>query len=894
MSNGPAAGAGEILSGPATTPPSHDGAATRPPRHLGVEEEFQLVDLTTRRLAPRAPEMLALLGEQRSYVAEMQQCVIEVNSDVVTSLDELQVELVRHRRVLADAAGSVGAGIAAAGTVPLSVPAELSITSTARYRRMLADYQLLARQQLICGTQVHVEVPDRDEATAVAHRIAPDLPVFLALSASSPFASDGTDSGYASARTLIWSRWPTTGLTSGVQSAAELDQLTEQLVASGVISDPGMIYFDVRASTRVPTLELRICDSCPSVDTIVLVAGLFRALVDRELAAHRAGEPPFEMSTVLGRAATWRAARSGLEEDLVDVRGGGVARPASEVVRSLVDGLRPWLEANGDWEQVTRLADSALLVGSSAARQRRALRRRGRLTDVVDLLVAETRHGVSEQVPANPGELLLEYPTDGYDEALEGGCPRPQYRGLLEAVEELGSSGLRARDQAVVQLSRADGITFKVTGRKEPQVFPLDLVPRVVTAEDWAHISAGGEQRARALDAFLRDVYDRREIVNDGVIPAELLDRAPGYRSTGRVPISSVRAHISGLDLVSSGPGRWQVLEDNLRVPSGVGYAMSNRYLVKKLLPELVPPCEVLDSRLVPGMLLETLCAAAPGGGAADPSEVVVLSSGAGDSAWPEHTGLARGMGVQVVTPEQVWFQDGDLVRDLDGEVTPIRVAYVRMDEDMLLSSKDRDGQLLRGGLSDALLRGRLRIANALGNGVGDDKAVYAYVPQMVEYYLGEKPLMEQVPTFLCAERDQAESVLGRLDELVTKPIDGYGGMGVLIGPDASDEQLSRRRDEILANPERYVAQEVVDLSTHPTFDGTHLRPRHIDLRVFVHLRESGEKVEAVTMPAALTRVGPAGSKVVNSSAGGGSKDTWILAEPLAQDDVRRDDEGAN
>ncbi len=857
---------------------NHDGRdSVGKPRHLGVEEEFHLVDQTTRRLAPRAPELLEWLGAQGHYVAEMQQCVIEVNSAVVSNLSDLGKELRHHRKVLSRAAREVGADIVAAGTVPLALPSELPITSTARYRRMLADYQLLAREQLICGTQIHVEIPDRDEAAAVAQRIGPELPTLLALSTSSPFWADGVDTGYSSVRTLVWSRWPTTGLTSGTSSAADLDRLTDQLLATGVISDPGMMYFDVRVSRHVPTLELRICDSCPDVDTILLVAGLYRALVERELAAHRAGEPALELPAVLGRAAVWRAARSGLEDDLVDVRADGQARPASEVVRRLVDSLKPWLEANGDWEVIDHLATCALLVGSSAARQRRALRRRGRLTDVVDLLAAETAHGVAEPAPASGDELLTEYPWAGYDEALSQGKPRPPYRDPIAALVALGAKGLRSRDQAVVQLERADGVTFKVTGRDEPQIFPLDLAPRIVTAKDWAHITAGCEQRAKALDLFLRDVYGPRSIVHDGIIPDEVLDRAPGYRSTGRVAPNTVRAHVSGLDLVSSGPGHWQVLEDNLRVPSGVGYAMSNRYLMRKLMPELAPPA-LLDSREVPGLLLETLAAAAPGG-VADLEEIVLLSSGPSDSAWPEHAGLARGMGVQVVTPEQVWLEGGHLVRGVGERTVPIRVAYVRMDEDMLLSSTGRDGTVLRAGLTDAILRNRLRLANALGNGVADDKAIYCFVPQMVRYYLGEEPIMEQVPTWLCAERDQCEEVLSRLGDLVTKPIDGFGGMGVLIGPDASDEQVQQRRHEIMANPERYIAQEVVNLSTHPTFDGAYLRPRHVDLRVFVHLRERGATTEAITMPAALTRVGPPGNKIVNSSAGGGSKDTWILAD---------------
>ena len=357
------------------------------PRTLGVEEEFHVVDRKTRRLTARAPELLDGLSD--SYVAELQCCVVEMNSDVVDTLDGLRADLQRHRRILVDAAATLGMGVVAAGAVPLAVPAEMQVTQTARYRQMLSDYQLLAREQLICGTQVHVGVDDRDEAVAVAHRVTPYLPTLLALSASSPFWADGSDTGYSSARTLVWQRWPTTGPAPPVSSAVEYDRLVDDLVASGVISDAGMVYFDVRPALAAPTLELRVCDSCPSLDTIVLIAGVFRALVEREVEALRAGVPAVEVAPPLGRAALWRAARSGLEGELVDICGPS-SRPAAEVVTDLVRSLRPQLEAVGDWSMVDDLTRQVLIAGTSAARQRRALRCRGRLTDVVDQLLVET------------------------------------------------------------------------------------------------------------------------------------------------------------------------------------------------------------------------------------------------------------------------------------------------------------------------------------------------------------------------------------------------------------------------------------------------------------------------------------------------------------------------
>jgi glutamate---cysteine ligase / carboxylate-amine ligase len=857
-------------------------------RTLGVEEEFHVVDLKTRRLTARAPELLAKLPGD--YVAELQRCVVETNTPVVESLEQLLGELVRRRRLLADTAADLGMGVVAAGAVPLSVPGEMRVTMTPRFRQMLADYQLLAREQLICGTQVHVGVTDRDEAVAVGHRVAAYLPTLLALSASSPFASDGSDTGYASMRTLVWQRWPTTGLAAPVQSAEEYEQLVSDLLATGVITDAGMVYFDVRPSYSAPTLELRVCDSCPSVDTIALIAGLFRALVEREAEALRNDVPAKILSPALGRAALWRAARSGLEGVLVDVDP-PVSRPASEVVTNLVNALRPQLENNRDWDTVSELSRQALRAGTSAARQRRALRRRGRLTDVVDLLIAETAGCLATAPTGDDPTLLFGYPPgtdhagthDGvdvsYDEAVgPDGRPRQHYRAVLDTVARLGVTQLRSREAAIEQEQRADNITFRVSGQDRAQLFPVDLVPRMVTAEEWARLSDGLAQRARALDAFLRDIYSAQAIVADGILGEQALDRAPGFRSTGRLARDAVHAHISGTDLVCDGPGNWMVLEDNVRVPSGAGYAIANQRLLFKHVPELQPPGGTEDADRLPQLLLDTLRAAAPARAPDEPS-VVLLSAGWEDSAWFEHLFLAEEMGIAVVHTSDLSVRDGKLVRHIGSSVLPVDVVYARMDEDMLLSSRGYDGAPLRPGLLVAIADRHLTLANALANGVADDKAIYAHVPAMIGYYLGEKPKLAQVPTWICAEREQRDFVLANLADLVVKPVDGLGGGGVLIGPDASDAAIEARRRELVTQPERFIAQKVIALSTHPTFDGDGLYPHHVDLRAFVHLRGgSGGSVSAHVMPAALTRVASRGSRIVNSSSGGGSKATWVLA----------------
>ncbi|GAA3154512.1 glutamate--cysteine ligase [Planomonospora alba] len=361
-----------------------DGAR---PITVGVEEEFHVVDAETRRLVPRGGLLLQQLPED-SFTHELQRSVVEANSRPLTALEDLGRDLAALRRRVTTAADGLGLGIAAAGSVPLVDVEALKISPDPRYEQMLDDYQLLTREQLICGTQVHAEVDNRDLAVTVAHRLAPWAPPLLALSASSPYWL-GADTGYAGYRPLIWQRWPTAGPMAAFASAAEYDRVVGDLVRSGVITDPGMIYFDIRPSAHVPTVELRICDSCPLIGDILLIAGLFRALVARELQAARDGSGrPVRLEMV--RAATWQAARSGLEGELVDPVE-GVPLPAAEVIRRMVDGLRPQLEEAGDWDLVTSLAGEALARGGSAARQRAAFAREGRLADVVDLVLAETR-----------------------------------------------------------------------------------------------------------------------------------------------------------------------------------------------------------------------------------------------------------------------------------------------------------------------------------------------------------------------------------------------------------------------------------------------------------------------------------------------------------------------
>ncbi|MCD0452997.1 carboxylate--amine ligase/circularly permuted type 2 ATP-grasp protein [Actinocorallia sp. API 0066] len=820
---------------------------------VGVEEEFHLVDLATRRLVPRADELLGRLRPDR-FSSELQRSVVETNSRPFVSLVDLVEDLSALRRAVVDEAERFGLGVVSAGTVPIVDMAALDITPDPRYENMLEEYQLLAREQLICGTQVHVELADRDLAVRVAHRIAPWTPVLLALSASSPFWL-GEDTGYASARTLLWSRWPTAGPAPRVESAAEYDALIADLIRTGVITDPGMIYYDVRPSSHLPTLELRVPDACPRIQDVTLLAGLFRGLVVAELAAIEAGTPPLTARSELVRAQTWRAAREGLEGELVDPVSG---RPfaAARVVHGLLERLRPVLEENGDWDLLSVLAETTLERGSSAAGQRAAFAVGG-LEEVVDLLVAETRMHTEWEPHARRTEVMAML--RGYDSSADEAIvfdktARRPYGMVLTAFDRLGPDGIAEREVRRDRVQRSLGMYFR-TGDEEERLFPFDLFPRIVAGQDWRAVTTGLAQRAKALEAFLNDAYGEREIVRDGVVPGALIESSPGLQPEGAlVRPGTVRCAVTGTDLVRTSAGRWYVLEDNLRVPSGIGYAMANRWLAARVLPELVRAAPTSSPRRAVALLRDALTHQS--------GALALVTEGPTDAAHYEHQLLASEMGVPLVRPRDLRVDEH--LRVFAGEI-PVEVLYRRIEERDLFAAVP--------ALRDALAAGTLTLANAPGNGLGDDKALYAHVPDFITYYLNETPILDNVTTYLCRDPAQLAEVLDRLAELVAKPVDGYGGQGVVIGPDASPEELEEVRALIVAEPSRWIAQETVELSTHPTFAAGRLEPRAVDLRAFVC---TGAETEVV--PLALTRVAPAGSRIVNSSRGGGSKDTWLLA----------------
>ncbi|HUR17964.1 MAG TPA: circularly permuted type 2 ATP-grasp protein [Acidimicrobiales bacterium] len=474
------------------------------------------------------------------------------------------------------------------------------------------------------------------------------------------------------------------------------------------------------------------------------------------------------------------------------------------------------------------------------------------------------------------GDLLDGYRSTTWDEMCQAdGTPRAACASLHEALQALSDDDFERRCVARDRAFRDQGITFSLSGEERP--FPLDLVPRILAAAEWAVLEAGVAQRVLALEAFLDDIYSAGRILADGVVPTALVTSSTHFHrpAVGVSPANGVRIHVAGIDIVRDGDGTLRVLEDNVRTPSGISYVVENRRTMSRVFPELFASHRVRPVNSYPARLLEALRAAAPTR-SGDPT-VVVLTPGIYNSAYFEHTFLARQMGVELVEGRDLVCRNNTVfMRSTTGEQR-VDVVYRRVDDDFLDPLHFRtDARLGCPGILNAARAGKVTIANAVGNGVADDKLMYTYVPEMIDYYFGDKPILPNVPTYRLCEPDQLEVALDRLDRLVVKPVDASGGRGLLIGPAASDEDLAKARAAILANPRGWIAQETVQLSTAPTWVGRRLVARHVDLRPFAV--NDGERVWVV--PGGLTRVAlPAGSLVVNSSQGGGSKDTWVLAD---------------
>jgi uncharacterized circularly permuted ATP-grasp superfamily protein len=476
--------------------------------------------------------------------------------------------------------------------------------------------------------------------------------------------------------------------------------------------------------------------------------------------------------------------------------------------------------------------------------------------------------------------LGANYQSNGfYDEMLApSGQPRPGYRLLLEQLNRLGPKELSRRQEMAMQMFRDHGITFAVypDAQGTEKVFPFDIIPRVISAQTWGRLEAGLKQRLAALNLFLDDVYGRKLILKQGVVPPETVLTSPQYlrEIEGLAVPHGIHCHIAGIDLVRDGKGDFFVLEDNLRTPSGVSYLLANRHVMKRVLPDLFAGYPVRPVEGYVHELLRHLRWLAPEG--VDDPTVVLLTPGVNNSAYYEHLYLAKQMGIELVEgTDLVVDQDQVFMRTTRG-LKPVHVIYRRLDDAWLDPIFGRQESLVGvAGLVNAYRAGNVAIANALGNGVADDKAVYALVPKIIRYYLDEDPILPNVETYLCAVDSDRRFVLEHLEEMVVKTVDASGGYGMLIGTESTKEQREEFRRRIEARPRSFIAQPIVALSVQPVFDGGRFRPAHQDFRPFVL---SGPEVHVT--PGGLTRVAlKEGSLVVNSSQGGGSRDTWVMAE---------------
>ena len=486
---------------------------------------------------------------------------------------------------------------------------------------------------------------------------------------------------------------------------------------------------------------------------------------------------------------------------------------------------------------------------------------------------------------ASADSLDADFKSTGfYDEMLAGrGQPRPAYRRLYEHLSRLGPEELQRRHELAREMFRHHGITFAVYSDAQgaEKIWPFDIIPRIITARTWRRLEAGLKQRLAALNLFLDDVYGRKLILKQRAVPPEIVLSSSLYMREieGLAVPHGIHCHIAGIDLVRDEKGEFFVLEDNLRTPSGVSYVLANRFVMKRVLPDLFAGYPVRPVEDYVHELLRHLRWLAPAG--VDDPTVVLLTPGLNNSAYYEHLYLAKQMGIELVEgTDLVVDQDRVFMRTTRG-LRPVHVIYRRLDDEWLDPIFGRQESLVGvAGLVNAYRAGNVAIANALGNGVADDKAVYAVVPRIIRYYLGEDPILPNVETYLCAIDDDRRYVVEHLDSLVVKTVDASGGYGMLIGPASTSEERDEFRHRIEARPRAFIAQPVVPLSVQPVLEGGHFRSRHQDLRPFVL---TGPEVHV--NPGGLTRVAlKPGSLVVNSSQGGGSRDTWVLADSEADE----------
>lgn len=477
-------------------------------------------------------------------------------------------------------------------------------------------------------------------------------------------------------------------------------------------------------------------------------------------------------------------------------------------------------------------------------------------------------------------ELLIQNYQTGpalFDEMQDSGQIRLPYQKLVEELKQHNIVDLHLKHKLAGDLFMSQGITFTVYSDDAgiERIFPFDILPRIITAAEWAHVEKGIQQRLKALNLFLKDIYSKQEIIRDSVIPPQLIASCPHYlREVAGIKVPyDIYVHISGIDLIRGEDGTFYILEDNLRTPSGVSYMLENREVTKRLFPDLLSNASVRMVNNYPLMLHNNLMALSPRP-VSNPT-VVLLTPGIYNSAYYEHTFLARQMGIQLVEGRDLVIDNHKVYMKTTSGLQQVDVIYRRIDDEFMDPLLFRpDSMLGVPGIMGAYRKGTVALANAVGNGVADDKAVYAYVPAMIKYYLNEEPILPNVPTYQMSNEDERNHVFDNMHKMVVKRTNQSGGYGMLMGNKATDEEMRLFKEAILKSPREFIAQPIIQLSTVPCFVDGELKARHVDLRPYALCGPDGIKI----VPGGLTRVAlKEGSLVVNSSQGGGSKDTWVI-----------------
>lgn len=478
-------------------------------------------------------------------------------------------------------------------------------------------------------------------------------------------------------------------------------------------------------------------------------------------------------------------------------------------------------------------------------------------------------------------ELLQKYYVDSntWDEMYRNDSVREQYRAVVDFLQQLSIDELNKKEELAKRLFMSQGITFTVysSGEGVEKIFPFDIIPRIITASEWDHIEKGIKQRLKALNLFLKDVYHNQFILKDGVVPVDMVYSCPHYlRVMHQFPVPyDIYVHISGIDLIRNSDGSFYILEDNLRTPSGVSYMLENREITKRIFPDLIPANHVRSVTEYPTILHKNLVSLSPRQ-IANPT-VVLLTPGLYNSAYFEHTTLARLMGVELVEGRDLVVDNHKVFMKTTTGLQQVDVIYRRVDDDFLDPLIFNTGSLLGvSGIMNAYRKGNVAIVNAVGNGVADDKAIYSYVPAMIRYYLNEEPILKNVPTYQLANTEEREYVFKNITNMVVKKTNESGGYGMLMGHAASEEEITKYKAEIIKDPRQFIAQPIISLSSSPCYMNGTLTPRRVDLRPYALCGPDGIEI----VPGGLTRVAlREGSLVVNSSQGGGSKDTWVLGK---------------